>query len=408
MRRTRLSILGFVLAASLAATGCTPGSASDPAAPAPDSVPTVDREKKIRDLVARAIPATGATGALVLMDSADLKFEFASGASDTDGGAISTDMHFRIASNTKAMTCTVALQQVDAGTISLDDEIVALASESELIAELATSYDLKGLTFKNLCQHTAGLGEYYGEFEQQFVNEPGTVFDKQELLETGLALPRTGAIDEKFTYSNTGFVLLDVALEAATGLPMATLYQEGIFDRLGMADSSYPEANDFFIPQPHPRGYATPVGPDGALQKGTKPNDVTELSPSLGYASGGGISTLKDLARFVTAVSGGELVSATSHEQQWQTVPIAGSALGGYGLGVMQFGPFRGHSGEIPGFISTMLHNPATGTSIVVMLNNSDRTGSTAQELGLAIGAIVDGEAVPWTAEEASAQIFSR
>lgn len=221
-------------------------------------------------------------------------------------------------------------------------------------------------------------------------------------------MPRTGAVGEKFTYSNTGFVLLDVALEAATGLSMAELYQKGIFDSLKMTNSSYPSANDLSLPQPHPHGYATPVAPDGSLQTNVGPRDVTELSPSLGYASGGGISTLKDLAHFVNAVSSGELVSAKSHEQQWQTVPIEGSALGSYGLGVMQFGPFRGHSGEIPGFISAMLHSSETGTTIVVMLNNSDRTGSTAQELGLAIGAIVDGDSVSWTAEEATAQIFNQ
>lgn len=342
----------------------------------------------------------------MLVEGSGIHLEFASGAGDIDGGALTTDMHFRVASNTKAMTCTVMLQQVDAGIITLDQEAAEFAPQSEIIANLAAAHDLSGLTFRNLCQHTGGLGEYYAAMEEEFVNEPGLVFEKQTLLESGFALPRTGAIDERFTYSNTGFVLVDVALEAATGKAMAQLYQDGIFTPLELTETSYPAPDDLTIPLPHPRGYATPVDAAGEFHRDASPQDVTGVSPSLGYAAGGGISTLHDLARFVEGASTGSLISAESHEAQWQTVPLAGSALGGYGLGVMQFGPFRGHSGEIPGFISTMLHNPETGTTIVVMLNNSDFTGSTAQALGLGIGAIVDGPGIPWSVEEATAQIF--
>ena len=343
----------------------------------------------------------------MLVDSATVQAEFAEGAADVDGAPLSTDMHFRIASNTKALTCTVVLQQVDAGVIALDDEIVEFAPGSDIIADISTRHDLSGLTFENLCRHTSGLGEYYGgSLEQAFVNEPGRVFSKQELLDAGLAQPRLGEVGEIFAYSNTGFVLLEVALEAATGASLADLYQEVIFDPLGMTETSYPAAEDIRLPEPHPRGYATPLSPDGTQDAERGPQDVTELSPSMGYAGGGAVSTLADLARFVEAAATGELLSAAGHERQWQTVPIDAMPYAHYGIGVMQFGPYRGHSGEIPGFITSMLHNPDTGTTIVVMLNSSDRSGVSAQSLALAIGAIVDGDDVPWTVDEIMADLF--
>jgi D-alanyl-D-alanine carboxypeptidase len=302
------------------------------------------------------------------------------------------------------MTCTVLLALVDRKEVALEDLVTKY---------LPRMTDLDRITLGDLCRNTSGLGDYVPMLAPQFVNNPAREWPALELVTDGLAAPRTGTPGERFSYSNAGIVLLGMALETVTGKSWSELYRTYIFDRLGMSESSLPAADDHTLPAPHPHGYATALDAAGAPVCGTV-LDATSLSPSVGGAAGGAVSSLDDIKTYVEALATGALVSKASSAQQWKTNPLGANAPSweGYGLGGMQFGPLRGYDGEIPGFISAMLTDPKTGLTVVVMLNNSTSGQEFARTLALQLASIASKApaqsgsapiiALPWSAHQAA------
>jgi D-alanyl-D-alanine carboxypeptidase len=347
---------------------------------------------RLKAAVQEAMKGSASPGALVgVWVPGKGQWIFAGGTSDTATGApMRANMHFRIASNTKSMTCTVLLELVDQRKVRLDDPV----------AKYVTGFSgLQGITLHQLCQNTSGLGDYFVPLTSQFFSEPTRVWSPTELVSAGLEQPRTGTPGEHFSYSNTGFVLLGMALQNATKESWARLYQKDIFDRLGLRSTSFPNAEDFRIPAPSASGYASPIGANGRSVPGGALTNYTQLSNSMGWTAGGAISTLSDLHRYVVALAKGSLLSRASARAQWTTVPLSSSspAWQSYGLGAMQMGPYRGHDGEIPGFISAMMADPKTGASVVVLLNNSSAGGEYALLEALRLIAIISPRIVPWT-----------
>jgi D-alanyl-D-alanine carboxypeptidase len=80
-------------------------------------------------------------------------------------------------------------------------------------------------------------------------------------------------------------------------------------------------------------------------------------------------------------------------------------------MGVVTLGPMRGYSGSIPGFLTSMVSDPKTGLTVVVMLNDSTIGSSYAQLLGMQLASIASKAqaktgktpviALPWSQKQA-------
>ncbi|MDQ1588675.1 MAG: D-alanyl-D-alanine carboxypeptidase [Microbacteriaceae bacterium] len=404
LRLTAVVLAGLL---GLTATGCT--QHTDASAHLPKQVEgalSTSTASELSNAVTSAMTLAGASGAIVGVWAPWAGSWTATPGTTAISGSVpmTSEMHFRIASNTTSMTCTVLLALADEGTVALDDLVTKYLPRM-------TNLDL--ITLGDLCRNTSGLGDYVPALEPQFVNNPRREWPALELLTDGMAAPRTGTPGEKFSYSNAGIVLLGIALQTVTGKSLDELYRSYIFNRLGMSETSLPATGDHAIPQPHPLGYATALDAAGAPLCGTLV-DETLLSPSVGGAAGGAVSSLSDMKTYVEALATGALVSKKSSAAQWTTIPLGGDVPSweGYGLGVMQFGPLRGYDGEIPGFISAMVTDPKTGLTVVVVLNNSTSGRQFARTLALQLASIASKApartgsapviALPWSAQQAA------
>lgn len=321
------------------------------------------------------------------------------------GGALTTDMRFRIGTLTGAMTCTVLLRLVDEKRVGLDDPV------SSYLTRLP---GVQGITLRQLCQHTAGLGQ--PNLEPQFVNNPTRQWPPLELVSGGLGSTRTGQPGRVWNPSDAGVQLLGMALEEATGDSWPELYRRYVFEPLGLRDTSYPDPQDFDLPGDHPRGWAAALDTEGTPDC-TRPVDVTQLSNSMSGVAGGAVSTLADLKTWSQALATGGLLSPDAAEQQWRSVREEGAPQWRrYGLGAEQLGPMRGGGGAIPGFLSATLSDPESGLTVVVMVNDSSagaelalalaqRLAAIAAEMPVSEGQSDAGLELPWTAEEATAQM---
>lgn len=321
------------------------------------------------------------------------------------GGALSADMSFRIGTQTTAMTCTVLLRLVEEQRVGLDDPVSTY---------LTRQPGIEGITLRQLCQHTSGLGQ--PELDSQFVSNPTRRWPPLELVSAGLGTARVGPPGRLWSRSDAGVQLLGMALAEATGQDWADLYQRYLFDPLGLGETSYPEARELTLPGPHPHGWTAAV--DGAGRADcARMLDVTRLSPSVAGVAGGVVSTLADLRTWSQALAAGSLLQPDTANEQWTTVSQGGKPFWQrQGLGAEQLGPMRGAAGQIPGYLSASLTDPESGLTVVVMVNSSSSGADFALDLAMRLAAIASltpasngqvtpGPALPWTAEDAAAMM---
>ncbi|WP_232529034.1 serine hydrolase domain-containing protein [Mycetocola zhujimingii] len=326
----------------------------------------------------------------------------------TPGGAPMTrDMHFRVGGNTKPMTCDVLFALVDAGRLSLDDDVADY---------LPGVVGADGRTLGQLCRSTSGFGDYPVQLKQMFASNPQRLWTPLELVSHGVSYPAVATPGTTYSPSEPNYVLLGLALEAATQSNMAALYNDYVFEPLGMAKTGYPGPHDLTLPEPFASGWEGRRQPDGSFVCDA-PYDESKLSNSMVFAAGGVVSTVGDLKRYVQALAVGSLRGPDTKDAAWETMPMTGApSWQSFGPGALQVGPMRGQSGYMPGHISAMLADPESGLTVVVMLNNSSAGEQFAQTLAMKLAAIASKAApsgtgaqpeigLPWSEEQMSAQL---
>lgn len=359
-------MLALTLGLGLFLSGCTNAAGAKPDSRVQVDAPLAATVTHLLDAaLADALELSGASGAIAGVWAPWSGEWIVSRGTTTIGGStpVSVDMRFRIGTNTTSMTCMVLLRLVDAGRVKLNDPVTAY---------LARGAGLEGITLGQLCRNTSGLADYHAVLGPQFVNNPTREWPQQEVVSSGLAATRAAPPGGAWAQSSTGIVLLGLALQAATRQDWPSLYRQYIFDPLGLTGTSFPASNELAIPGPHPHGYAAAIDP-AAVPVCTTVRDDTELSNSMEWVAGGAVSTLADMKTWAQALAEGSLLSTAATKAQWATVPQGAESplWQRYGLGAQQLGPLRGQAGAIPGFLSATLADPASGLTVVVMLNNS-------------------------------------
>jgi D-alanyl-D-alanine carboxypeptidase len=370
--RPRRAAAALATTALLVLTACAEQAAVPPPA-APGVPPYAERLQPELEQLAQEMLVTGA---VVQVRSPELGDWTTTIGTRTFRGAdpMHVDDHVRIGSVTKTWTGTVVLQLVDEGLLRLEDPVATYRPDVP---------NGQHITIEQLLTMRSGLGNYTTtlELNRTLDTAPGTVFKPEELIAVGLAMPPQFPPGEGFFYSNTNTALLGRIVEQVTGNPLETEIQRRILDRLGMAESSFPTTSAV-LPDPHPQGYcygtnvetveSNVLSPEkqAAARNGTlAPRDVTNSNPSWAWAAGAGISTTGDLTRYVEALVGGELLSPALQKARLESVrPLDPAAPDGpgYGLALARFGPFYGHTGELPGFNTFAGHDPGRRTTVVV------------------------------------------
>jgi D-alanyl-D-alanine carboxypeptidase len=276
---------------------------------------------------------------------------------------------FRVASVAKAFSGAVALGLVERGVLSLDSTI------GQLLPGLPAAWS--AVTLRQALGHTAQLPDYIRdeEFVTQFLANPRQYFSPLELIgfvadEPLLAPPGSG-----YHYSDTDNIVVALMAEAATGIPYETLLKQLVYGQLGLRGTSLPVG--YLMPRPFVRGYD--VG-DG------RPENVSQsLSASGPWASGGVVSTLADLNRFIRGYVNGTLFGGPVQAAQLQFLaggesgppgPGANSA----GLGIFRYetrcGTVFGHTGNMPGYTTFIAASPDGRRSVAFSVNTQLSPGT--------------------------------
>jgi len=251
--------------------------------------------------------------------------------------------HMRLASVAKAYSGAVALTLVDRGRLSLSDTI------GELLPGLLPK--AKRVTLRQALGHTGGLPDYIRdpEFLEYLDENPRGYLRPRELVEyvrdDDLDFP-PGA---RYKYSDTDNVIVGLMAQAAAGRPYEALLRRLVYRPLNLHDTSLPRT--VRMPKPFLHGYD--VAP------GEAPEDVSKvINPALAWASGGIVSTPRDVSRFFRAYVGGRLFDGAVRAEQRAflrgTSQPPGPGPNAAGLGLFRYstrcGTVYGHTGSFPGY----------------------------------------------------------
>jgi hypothetical protein len=169
----------------------------------------------------------------------------------------------------------------------------------------------------------------------------------------------------KWSYSNSGYILLGAIVEKASGKSYEQFVEEEIFQKLGMKDSRY-NHNDEVVPR-RAAGYGN--APGGF-------RNAAYLSMTQPYAAGSLLSTVDDLAKWDQALLGDALLSKASRERMFTAFQLSTGKSAGYGYG-WAISKLSGrtvieHNGGIFGFAADEVRIPEAGLFVALLTNSED------------------------------------
>jgi CubicO group peptidase (beta-lactamase class C family) len=290
-------------------------------------------------------------------------FEHAFGSANLDTGEKLTPRHrFRIASHSKSFTAAGIMKLRERRKLRLDDPIGQYVKGLHpRVAEASIA---------QLLSHSAGLTRD-GADAGQFVDRRAYLNAKELLAD--LQQPPVIEAGSRLKYSNHGFGLLGLAIEAITGEPYRDWIAREIVAAAGLRETvpDMPLAKGV----PFARGHTPRLPLDRRL---IVPGDNSAHAMA---AAAGFVSTAADVARFFAQLAPNakrSVLSAASRREMtrrhWRN-PHA-SLEGYYGLGTMSGSTggwdWFGHTGGFQGYISRTCVVPARELAITVLTNSTD------------------------------------
>lgn len=359
--------LSAVLATWATAPAATAGSKLR-SAPVSSS-PGLDRQALRQSL--DVIHEAGMYGTYSGVRDGHARWNGASGVADVPTGRpVSPRMLHRVGSITKAFTSVAILQQVERGRIDLD------APVTRYLPGLIPGERGQKVTVRMLLNHTSGIGDYIAGAFPSFVQGSTAslddnrfrTFSPEELVGFGLKAVPTGEPGQKWSYSNTNYIIAGLLLEKVTGTAAEPYITQHVIHKAGLRDTSFPRTP--LIPGPHSKAYESFYGLIDP------PRDYSVYNMSWAGTAGAVVSTMDDLNRFYRALLGGRLLAPAQLAQMQTTVPVTdadGNLVMNYGLGIyaqdLPCGRFWGHDGAVWGMGTITLSSPDGRRQFSIGLN---------------------------------------
>jgi len=333
-----------------------------------------DLAGRLDRIFAEAYPATGPGAAVIVVRDGKTVLRKGYGLANIELSVpIAPEMVFRIGSVTKQFTAAAILKLVEAGKLSLSDEI----------GRFLPDYPTRGrkITVEQLLNHTSGIRSLTGmpawasHTREDWTPAQLIAFFQNEPLDFE---PGTG-----WRYNNSGYLLLGAIIEKVSGKKYEDFLAESIFQPLGMERTRY--GSDGPVIAGRVAGYQRTPG--GIV-------NAPYLSMTLPFSAGGLVSTVDDLAKWQAALDRDGLLSAESRRRMWTpvTLPDGRATRYGFGWGIWsdEGHAVVEHGGSINGFVSANMRWPDDRISVAV-LSNATGPGRDPRMLALRAASLAAG-----------------
>lgn len=326
-----------------------------------------DRDSKV-DEIFRPFTAAGSPGCAVgALEKGEIALARGYGLADLDHNLpLTPTSRFYMASVSKQFTSMAALLAGHEHKLSLDDDVRKYVPELPAYAS--------GITLRRMLDHTAGLRDYLGLWSLKG-------FSNESVLKVGPSLSlvtRQKALDFEpgtgYSYSNSGYLLMAVVIERATGKTLAEYAQEKIFAPLGMTATRFQDDHSRPVPE-RAHGYRKTPG-------GWRTADVNFDI----VGSGGLYSNIQDMLKWARNFEAPTVGAALLERLQTPGHLISGvETPGGYALGITR--QKRGgltvisHSGGATGYTTHFLRVPEKGLAVITLCNGTQSAARLAESV---------------------------
>ena len=343
--RRQLAVLSLVVASGLTAFAQAPPGPPAPISLDPASLQAfLGQEISKRELVGLS---------LAVVRDGTLVYAGAAGKSVlSTGQPAGAETRFAIGSITKQFTSACILLLAEDGKLSPADKVARWYPRLTRAGEI---------TLLDLMNHVSGYPDYYPlDFVDRPMQKP---IDPDALIEQFGTRKLDFEPGTRYSYSNTGFLILGRVVEKVSGEPFAAFLKRRILEPLGMAHT-------VFEPRVSPgasfaQGYVTfALGP---------PDIPTPEGPGWIGAAGAIYSTPSDLATWDLALVGGKVLKPESFSLMTTPRKLADGSSAGYGCGLSvstrNGTTVLSHNGAVAGFYALNTMIPATRSALVLLSN---------------------------------------
>ena len=381
-RRLLPLVLGLSLVAACSSTSSSGSTATTVPSPTTQVVASADpaKEATVDAAVQQAMTDLHLRSVIVrvTIDGEEIITK-AYGESMT-GVPATTDMHFRNGAVAISYVSTALLQLVDEGKVSLDDKV------STWLPEIPHSDEV---TLGQLAQMTSGYTDYVignEEVDAMLYADPFRQWTPEELLATVTSKPLLYPPGTNWNYAHTNYVILGLALEKITGMPVEELLQERVLGPLGLDNTSGNDGTPA-IPEPVLHAFTSERRSALGIPEGTGfYEESTFWNPSWTITRGAIQTTdIYDLNDTAVAIGTGKLLSPESFEKMTsnaligKTTTLPGCATCtvqseryAYGLGLTITGDWFTQAPLFSGQAGAFAYLPSQKVAIAVAVTVSE------------------------------------
>jgi CubicO group peptidase (beta-lactamase class C family) len=319
----------------------------------------------VMDSIAESPVAEGRVAglAVVVVQGADTLLMKAYGEADLEWDVpMTVDAVFEIGSVTKQFTAAAILKLRDEGKLDLDADLT----------EYLPDYPTHGrrIPVRRLLDHTSGI---QGVTEMpEFRALRGQDLPRDSLLSLFGNAPFLFEPGEALIYNNSAFILLGHIIEKVSGVTYEEYVEEQLFDELGMSRSSYCSNSEVVEGRAH--GYQ--LTPSGLVRR----SYTSHVWP---FSAGSLCSTIGDLALWLDALHGGQVLPEESYREMITPAPLKDGTPTRYAMGLsvapdVGGRPVISHGGGIAGFVSDTRYYPEEDLTLVTLVNTNGNLSPAA------------------------------
>jgi D-alanyl-D-alanine carboxypeptidase len=273
------------------------------------------------------------------------------------------DSRFYIGSMSQSMLAAVVFMLEEEGKLKLEDPI----------SRYLEFPGGESVAVEMLLDHSTGFGDWTGVDLRAAGNPrlPELLSSPQDMESLLIVAAEAKPVFESGTKQEgnyTNLLLLSRLIEKITGKPTSAVFEERIFEPLGMKNTLYLQPGETL--ELLANGYRAEDGWGERLAGGL--TDVSRADENLrGLADMGIISTAQDVLKFHVGLRNGALITRDSWEKMRRVPPRKLNGLG-YQVSKGRRGTWEGNNGHAVGHLSCSYFHVESGVYLVMMGNLGD------------------------------------
>src|SRR6202140_2054816 len=293
-----------------------------------------------------------------------------------DNAPASEHTLFRLASISKSLTATAAMQLWERGQLDLDAPV----------QKYCPSFPQKPwpITTRQVMGHLAGIRHYKSGSQDD--PEVGNTKHFENPIQGGLDFFKNDALlsepGKQFHYSTHGYTLVGCVIEGASGAKYVDFVRQNVFAPAGMEQT---QVDDRFATIPYRTRFYQKA-------ESAKVQNADFLDSSYKIPGGGWLSSAEDMARFEVAILNDKLLKRGTRDLMWTPLKPSDGSKDNYGLGwgasdedgIATVGHTGGQQGTSTAFV--LAPTPRAGVVVLTNMEGADASKLAQQVLRVLVG----------------------